>query len=262
VASTSEQPNPSAPARWGSDSPLNEITPAQTDSNAAGRKRIDADGRLRDWSGTYVVRSAADAEGCDFLVVDHVLTDEHCDLLTNAFHELEDRLFKSEGIDPFWNNRFIWLADIAAARPDAARVMIDAQRRGLGLVEKFYDLKAPLYPDLLQIVRWEAGMFMPPHADNANPDGSFHHMAHRDFAGIVYVNDNYEGGDLYFTALDIAIKPKRGMFVAMTGGFHHEHAVLRVDAGTRLTMPFFMTFDPQKASADLVRRLQEPPSPR
>ena len=36
-------------------------------------------------------------------------------------------------------------------------------------------------------------------------------MAHRDFAGIVYLNDDYDGGELYFTGLDIAIKPKRGM---------------------------------------------------
>ena len=57
-------------------------------------------------------------------------------------------------------------------------------------------------------------------------------MSHRDLSGIVYVNDDYEGGELYFTALDIAIKPKRGMFVGMTAGFHHEHGVLRVETGS------------------------------
>jgi hypothetical protein len=108
---------------------------------------------------------------------------------------------------------------------------------------------------LLQIVKWEAGMFMPPHADNANPDGSKHLMAYRDLSGIVYLNDAYEGGELYFTALDIAIKPRRGMFVAVTAGFHHGHAVLRVDSGTRLTMPFFLTFDSEKVDRTLLQRL-------
>ena len=73
-------------------------------------------------------------------------------------------------------------------------------------------------------------------------------MAHRAFSGVIYLNDEYEGGELYFTALDIAVKPKRGMFVAFTGGFHHEHAVLRVMSGRpRLTMPMFFTFDGSKA---------------
>ena len=90
------------------------------------------------------------------------------------------------------------------------------------------------------------------HADRANPDGSAHGMAHRDFAGVLYLNDDYQGGELYFTALDIAIKPRAGMFVGFTGGFRHEHAVLRVAGGAnRLTIPTFYTFDASKADAQL-----------
>ena len=77
-------------------------------------------------------------------------------------------------------------------------------------------------------------------------------MAHRDFSGIVYLNDNYRGGEFYFTALDTIIKPKKGMLVAFTAGFHHEHAVLRVESGQRLTMPFFLTFDRTRGDPSLV----------
>jgi hypothetical protein len=197
------------------------------------------------------VRSGEDAADCDFLVVENLLTAERCDSLCRAFWDLEDRTFKSDAIDPYWNNRFIWFADVAAAKPAEGAIMIDAQRRAIELVKKFYFLKAPIYTDLLQIVRWDAGMFMRPHADNANPDGSKHRMAYRDFSGVLYLNDDYQGGELYFTALDIAIKPNRGMFVGITAGFHHEHAVLRIDSGTRLTMPFFLTFNSQRADRTL-----------
>ncbi len=44
-------------------------------------------------------------------------------------------------------------------------------------------------------------------------------MAHRDFSGIVYLNDDYQGGEFYFTALNTVIKPKKGMLVAITAGF-------------------------------------------
>jgi hypothetical protein len=77
-------------------------------------------------------------------------------------------------------------------------------------------------------------------------------MPWRNFAAIAYINDDYEGGELYLTALNMAVKPKRGMFVAFTGGFHHEHAVLRVKSGTRLTMPSFITFDRTKADPTLL----------
>lgn len=237
---------------WAAESPLNEIEPGQSADNDAGRRRLTVNGELADWSQTYLVRSAADAAGCDFLIVDDLLSVEQCAAISQAFHDLEDRLFRSDTIDPYWNNRFLWYSDIARERPAAAATMREAQQRAVGLLQEFYGLNAPVYSDILQIVRWKQGMFMPPHADNANPDGSPHGMPYRDFAGIVYINDDYEGGELYFTALDIAVKPRPGMFVAMTGGFHHEHAVLRVRSGTRLTMPSFMTFDRAKANPELV----------
>ena len=72
-------------------------------------------------------------------------------------------------------------------------------------------------------------------------------MAWRNFSSIVYLNDDYDGGELYFTTLDRYIKPKTGMLVAFTAGFHHEHAVLKVTGNDRFTMPGFYTFDVNKA---------------
>jgi hypothetical protein len=238
--------------RWEDDSPLNEIESGQSNGNEVGRLLVDVDGHLTDWKKTIVVRSSEDAVG-DFLVADNLLSPRECDALCHAFWELADITYRSNDIDPYWNNRFIWFADIAAARPALGQLMIDAQKRAIELIKTFYRLKAPVYPDLLQIVKWESGMFMRPHADNANPDGSVHEMAYRDFPGILYLNDDYSGGELYLTDLDVAIEPKRGMLVGLTGGFHHEHAVLRIEAGTRLTMPFFLTFNAEKADHSITQ---------
>ena len=38
----------------------------------------------------------------------------------------------------------------------------------------------------------------------------------------------------------------------MTGGFHHEHGVVRVETGLRVTIPFFTTFDRTRADPALV----------
>jgi hypothetical protein len=199
-----------------------------------------------------VIASAKDAVRRDFLRIDGFLSGAECETLCEAFLRLQHRLFRSEAIDPFWNGRFVWLKDILDAEPEAGTLMLERQRNAVAAIRAFYRLRVPIYSDLLQIVRWPPGMFMPPHADNANPDDSPHGMAHRDFASVVYLNDDYEGGELYFTALDLTVKPLRGTLVAFTAGFHHEHAVLRVVRGsTRLTMPSFYTFQPTKADPSI-----------
>ncbi len=245
-ASASADPQPGT--AWAPGSLLDEISPAQSDANRKGRARIDALGRLADGSRTSWVKTAQDAERGGFLCIEDFMTPAQCARLCAAFAALKDRLYTSSDIDPYWNSRFVWLADILAADPAAARLLIAKQREAGERLAKFYRLTRPIYTDLTQIVQWPPDISMPPHADNANPDGTPHQMAYRDFGGIAYLNDDYDGGELYFTALDLAVKPKAGMFLGFTAGFHHEHAVLRVTGGnTRLTAPAFFTFARERA---------------
>ena len=245
-------PQPGSDPRWWSDSPLERIGQEQTDELRAGRARLSGDGTLTATPRTRRIGSAAEATGQDFLCIENTLSASECTALRRVFDRLSDRLFKSHLTDPYWNDRFIWISDVAAADPDAAGIMMAQAKRMREEMAKFYRLRVPIYGDLLQIVQWPVGLAMPPHADNANPDGSLHQMAYRDFGGVTYLNDDYEGGELYLTGLDIAIKPRAGMFLGFTGGFHHEHAVLRVRSGaTRLTMPTFYTFDRNRADATL-----------
>ena len=105
----------------------------------------------------------------------------------------------------------------------------------------------------MHMMSWKAGLFMPPHADNAYPDGKPHELAHRDLSGVLYLNDSFAGGDLYLTVQDILLKPRPGTLISMSGGFHHEHGVVRVESGLRLTMPFFTTFTKERADPALVQ---------
>jgi hypothetical protein len=50
----------------------------------------------------------------------------------------------------------------------------------------------------------------------------------------------------------VLLKPKRGTLISMTGGFHHEHGVVRVESGLRVTIPFFTTFDKARGDPALV----------
>jgi hypothetical protein len=238
-----------APARrWEHGSFLDYVDPKSSVLNIAGRSRLK-DGVLTPSPHTRRITCAADAADLDLLCVEDMLSEKECAYLADVFHRHGALLYQDKNIDPFWNNRFVWLADIFKVEREAAELMAVASHDARSRLAEFYKLKAPIYSDILQIVQWKVGMSMPPHADNANPDGKPHGMPYRDFGGITYLNDDYEGGELYLTALDVVIKPKRGMFLGFTAGFHHEHAVLKVTGGnTRLTMPTFYTFDPQHAN--------------
>ena len=111
--------------------------------------------------------------------------------------------------------------------------MMAAMGRCLAEMKRFWKLNVPVYPDGLHMMSWKAGLFMPPHADNAYPDGKPHELAYRDLSGVLYLNDSFEGGGLYLTAADVLLKPRRGTMISMTGGFHHEHGVVRVESGLR-----------------------------
>ena len=240
--------------RWKADSVLAAIPAYSGQVSIPNRARLDAKGRFTPGPGTKVVSSRADAEalGLDFLVADDVAGEAECQLLVRTFEELQDLVFGAANEASFWDKRGIWYADVLKHRPEAAAVMLAAMGRCLVEMQRFWKLNVPVYPDGLHMMSWKAGLFMPPHADNAYPDGNPHELAYRDLSGVLYLNDSFEGGGLYLTAQDVLLRPRAGTMISMTGGFHHEHAVVRVESGLRITIPFFTTFDRQRADPALV----------
>jgi hypothetical protein len=236
--------------RWAADSPLNRIPVYSGAVEIANRSRLDAEGRLTPGPDTRTVstRTEAEALGLDLLIADGVVGEAECALLVRTFEELQDLVFGASDAASFWDKRGIWYADVLKHRPEAAATMLAAFGRCLAELQRFWKLTVPAYPDGLLMMSWKEGLFMPPHADNAYPDGHAHELPYRDISGVLYLNGDFEGGGLYLTRQDVLLKPMPGTLISMTGGFHHEHGVVRVESGLRVTIPFFTTFD--KAHAD------------
>lgn len=57
----------------------------------------------------------------------------------------------------------------------------------------------------------------------------------------MYLNDEYEGGELYFPDYDLSIKPKPGQLIMFPGGHEYRHGVRVVTSGSRYTMASFLT---------------------
>jgi len=81
----------------------------------------------------------------------------------------------------------------------------------------------------------------------SNPDGSElkqHHDQGYDLslqrAVIIYLNDNYEGGEIYFTQHDVRLKPKAGSLITFPGTDDYLHGVATVQPGeTRYVISTF-----------------------
>lgn len=93
------------------------------------------------------------------------------------------------------------------------------------------------------IVRWLPGQFQNPHADkelHEGPDaGKPNEFPHYDIASLFYLNDDYEGGELYFPKQGIQFKPKQRAAYFFPGDMNYIHGVTEIISGIRYTCPFF-----------------------
>ena len=60
-------------------------------------------------------------------------------------------------------------------------------------------------------------------------------------AGWVYLNDDYDGGDISFINQDISFKPKAGDLVMFPGNIHYWYSVKPAN-GSRYIMPIWFDF--------------------
>lgn len=206
---------------------------------------------------TRIVSCAADATGLDFLVADDLLPADACDRLVKAYHA-NSGLYDRSAADPHWRDRVLFYQDLRQVDAAVADLVLGAMTEAVSLVAKFYDLAAPLYPDVLSLVGWPVGKgIWPPHADAEREDGQPHEFAYRAYSGVLYLNDGFEGGGLYLPRQDILIQPRPGMFVSLPAWMSHQHGVIPVTSGLRIAATFFLTFDPARADRQLTPALTE-----
>jgi predicted 2-oxoglutarate/Fe(II)-dependent dioxygenase YbiX len=89
------------------------------------------------------------------------------------------------------------------------------------------------------LVIWRPGDLQEPHADKELLDGTPNMYPDNDVASLIYWNDNYEGGEIYFPNQDLTLKVKAGSAVFFPGDKFYSHGVTQVLSGERFTSPAF-----------------------
>lgn len=93
------------------------------------------------------------------------------------------------------------------------------------------------------IIRWFEGLFQEPHADKQLLDGSPNPFPNYDINSLIYYNEDFEGGELYYPQYDLEIKPSPGLAVAHPGDIFYLHGVRKIKSGQRWTTPSFYSIE-------------------
>ena len=93
-------------------------------------------------------------------------------------------------------------------------------------------LQAEYYPREVMLSIYKEGSFLNPHVDYINGD-YWHNLG-----ALFYFNDNFNGGELYFTKKDKSFKPQKGSVIVFPcNQKEYTHGVNEITSGIRYTMP-------------------------
>jgi predicted 2-oxoglutarate/Fe(II)-dependent dioxygenase YbiX len=102
-------------------------------------------------------------------------------------------------------------------------------------IASFYDVDFEWY-ERPQILRYPPGGLYNGHADSEHMNlvtKQWHRSLDRDFSVLLYLNDDYEGGELELVNQKFKIKPKPGMLLAFPSDHNYMHAALPTTSGIR-----------------------------
>lgn len=90
--------------------------------------------------------------------------------------------------------------------------------------------------DISDLIAYRPGTGMGLHRDNVNPDDLINV-----FGVVIYLNDNYLGGEIYYPDIGLSVKPKAGSLVVHPAGLLH--GVKEVEEGVRYMISTFVKGD-------------------
>ena len=162
-------------------------------------------------------------------LIPNFLSDEEIAYLFDSCTEIQKRSFESQkdelGNAVNWMHVYIQIEDKFNIRDRVKAEIVNAYG--------FDHIKPKgLY---LSVAKWEKGTKLNLHVDDLGYATDNH------IPTLIYLNDDYEGGEISFATHDITIKPKVGDLLIFPGNMHYAHEVKEVLSGTRYTLPIWFT---------------------
>ncbi len=225
-----------------------------------------------------VVENFIDDETCDYLIS----YAEKENLWHNFNNSIKSYIFKDKeeytSAGNQWNDRRIDINELYLQgmenRKDLFDLVIPLQYQMHDEVVDFFSPDFELHSELWEIVRWREGNFQEPHVDHIDPEFDLNSVdianvpeeckyffeerniekykklfTNKAFTSIIYLNDDYVGGELYFPQHNnFEIKPKKGTMLIFSGTIDNMHGIKEITSGTRYTHVTFWSNNISKSS--------------
>jgi hypothetical protein len=160
-------------------------------------------------------------------VFNNFISDEVCDELLSV------KGFPHRHESEFWSNRIF-------ANRNINRIAEKFRENIRLLIENQYGVAISLQPPAQSqinptIISWHPGIDMGLHVDDLGTED--YHMA-----ALIYLNDDFVGGEISFPTHNLEIKPKKGDLVVFPGNLNYAHKVNPITDGDRYTIPFWFQY--------------------
>lgn len=182
--------------------------------------------------------------------LENFMTEEEISFLENAaksltIWDITETHYNENGTviydSDYWKDRVATRPSLDKNDPKIGPIISGLFEKLKPVIEDFFNVKAT--PTGETIVRWLPGQLQHPHADkelHEGPDAGLpNDFPCYDIASLFYLNDDYEGGELYFPKQGIQFKPKKGAAYFFPGDMNYIHGVTEIKSGIRYTCPFF-----------------------
>lgn len=197
----------------------------------------------------------ADPDSMRVTSIKNFLSEEDCQRIIDFFSKQEFQSFN--GAQKFVNKTFPWLQcrSLPFGHEDEDVVKIISSFRFDATIAARDFFEKTLYPEYSDLVIWKNGEEMAVHADSYEMDGTPRDTRGsssdwRFGGGVLYLNDDYAGGETYFPKYNIQVRPEVGKLSLFMADWNHMHGVRKVSQGkepvARYTMPIWFTEDYQK----------------
>lgn len=166
-------------------------------------------------------------------VVENFITEEESQIL-NCYIRTNS-VWEKNAAHEVWNNRVHNVEMFTEQEVKiVAQNIIDSTKHKIESL-----LNVELASNAPSIARWLPGNGQAPHADKQLPDGTPNMYPQNDISSLVYLNEDYEGGEIFFPNQEIQIKPPKNGLIFFPGDIFFLHGVTTVTSGVRYTMPSF-----------------------
>lgn len=143
--------------------------------------------------------------------------------------------------DPLWSKRAIHSQTMN--NKEIKDVMFSLGSSIISDIAHHYNVEKKLEPDVLALIRKFPAASEPSHSDSTGNSGEDNGTSHRAYSALLYLNDDFDGGELLFHNQNVLLKPEPNMAVFFPSTFEYVHSVQELRSGIRYNVTMFFQYE-------------------